>query len=108
VIGAIGATATGAMPKPLVMPQARGFEQRAWQEASAFRSAADVWIGALCRQPLGRRRFTGCRLFLRQFAQPLFFLLAFLFQISLALFKRVIWFCQNGIPDRHKPNKALH
>ena len=38
--------------------------------------------------------------FLSKFAQAFFFLLSFLFQISLTFFKRVIWFCQDNIPER--------
>lgn len=34
------------------------------------------------------------RLLISEFAQTFFLLLFFLFQISLAFFKRVIWFCQ--------------
>jgi len=42
------------------------------------------------------------RLLLSKFAQTFFFLFPLFFQISLALFERVIWFCQNNIPARHK------
>jgi hypothetical protein len=53
---------------------------------------------------VGRSRTLFSRL-LGQFTLPLFFELLFLlslfFQISLTFFERVIWFCQDNIPDRH-------
>jgi len=70
-----------------------------------YRSATGSRIGIRYRRALS---LVVWRFLFGEFAQALFFLLAFFFQISLALFKRVIWFCQNVIPDQHKPNKALH
>jgi len=51
-----------------------------------YRSRISNGFGALCRVLLGK------------LAQTLFFLLPLFFQISLAFFKRVIWFCQNIFP----------
>ena len=48
------------------------------------------------------------RLLLSKFAQTFFFLFPLFFQISLALFERVIWFCQNDIPARHEGRMNHH
>mgnify|MGYP003734152859 CR=1 FL=1 len=44
--------------------------------------------------------FAFARLLAGELALTLLFLFSLLFQISLTFFKRVIWFCQNNIPDR--------
>ena len=51
-------------------------------------------------------RFAIAGLLAGQLAQSLLFLLSLLFQISLALFKRIIGFCQNGIPDQTMHDKS--
>ena len=81
-----------------------------WPQQAAGRSVTNRSVASATRFSIGRstlflfrRKLSTaviCGLFLRKFAQAFLFLLSFLFQISLALFKRVIWFCQNNIPDR--------
>ncbi len=58
------------------------------------------WIGISRSVRNIGRAILSCWFLLGKFAQTLLFLLFLLFQISLALFKRVIWFCQDYIPDR--------
>lgn len=79
-----------------------------WPQQAAGRSVTNRSVASASRVKIGRstlfrRKLSTaviCGLFLRKFTQAFLFLLSFLFQISLAFFKRVIWFCQNNIPDR--------
>lgn len=68
-------------------------------------SARIVRIGLHRDILLTRGRVTGVAassFLLGKFTLALFFLFSFLFQISLTLFKRIIWFCQNCVPYRQR------